>query len=75
MIDDDQDPELIRCKVGNPPMLMVVSFRLFSDIHDDLADLYRSMGLRDNALDQAIVAALPLALAQALGIDHEETVH
>jgi hypothetical protein len=57
--------EFIITRIGGA--MRVVDFELFSITHAKLADEFRSAGLKGNALDQAIEAALPGALARALG--------
>ena len=45
-----------------------IDFDVFLEAHTRLADYYKSMGMKGDLLDVAIVEALPQALAQVL--DH-----
>ena len=61
MLDDDA---VIATEIGG--RIELVPFDLYLDTHAALATKYRAAGLTHAALDLAITAALPMALASAI---------
>ena len=68
-------PKLMLCPVAGFDGLVLVDGELAHDCHEILAAHYRARGLTGDALDHAIVDALPQAIACALCCDREGTVH
>jgi hypothetical protein len=54
----------IKCMVADEER--IIDMDVFIDAHQELADYYYDKGLRDHALDVAIVTELPRRLAMIL---------